>query len=174
MCQATRGVDAVDAADVARSCGDKAANCCVSEARAAVVVTAVFGVPVTVLVVNRSPAVQCSVSECAVQLRGHHPQGSVGASSVDLDAGLNQLLDSGSSHWMAVEYPEPAWLHMPGVGSSRPRMGWALAAAAAALSYHCFMSLCICRIDVHSPWMSDKRCTPHGQMHLLDFNTSIC
>jgi hypothetical protein len=57
MCQGTRGADAVDAADVARSCGDKAANRSVSEAGAAVVAV-VFGVPVTVLVVNRSCAVQ--------------------------------------------------------------------------------------------------------------------
>jgi hypothetical protein len=76
----------------------------VSEAGAAVL-AAVFGLPVPVLVVNRSPAVQC---ECALQLRVCYPLGCVGASSLDLDAGLNLLLASGSSHWMAVEYPP--WL----------------------------------------------------------------
>jgi hypothetical protein len=117
MCQGTRGVDAVDAADVARSCGDKAANRSVSEAGAAVV-AAVFGVPVTVLVVNRSCAVQC---ECAVQLRMYHPQGSAQTGALDLDKVFNLLLDSGSSHWMAVEYP--AWLLMHGVRQAEDGLG---------------------------------------------------
>jgi hypothetical protein len=117
MCQGTRGVDAVDAADVARSCSDMAANRSVSEAGAAVV-AAVFGVPVAVLVVNRSRAVQC---ECAVQLRVYHPQGSAQTGALDLDKGLNLLLDSGSSHWMAVEYP--AWLRMHGVRQAEDGLG---------------------------------------------------
>jgi hypothetical protein len=51
----------------------------------------------------------------------YHPQGSAQTGALDLDKGLNLLLDSGSSHWMAVEYP--AWLRMHGVRQAEDGLG---------------------------------------------------
>jgi hypothetical protein len=43
--------------------------------------------------------------ECLMQLRVYHPHGSIAADTFDLDASVNLILDSGSTHWVAVEYP---------------------------------------------------------------------
>jgi hypothetical protein len=95
---------------------------CVSEAGAAVL-AAGLGVPVTVLVANRGAN---NAVECAVQLRVYHPAGSVAGETLHLDVYINLLLDSGSMHWMAIDYPaelemqcvRPAVEDALGLGSS--------------------------------------------------------
>jgi hypothetical protein len=101
MADSASGVDAVDAEDVRRSCLSPDGMRCVSEAGAAVLAVG-LGVAVSVLIVNRNVGGGC---ECPEQLRVYHPDGVMKRYRMLLDSCMNLLLDSGSGHWMASEYP---------------------------------------------------------------------